>query len=429
MEHFSKPKSYGEFVQGLTKEILAFNASNYFEMLAPEPPKPKPLHLPYVHFDTEEFNRSCERSHYFRVCVRKEGLVTVHPTICKARRCPQCGYFWAWKWRRALTDKTEVLKIMGLPPITREIGLTTSYNCGYLKLWYALKYFWRYLRRYSPEYLHPWKAGRKKLKKGKTVATFPYAMMQYWATVEFDQEKKQPHLHCIIYNYGNQVAGYIPQKIVKEAWKRAQEKAHFEKVAWNARIAWIRGDVSRYFTKYLTKLTGDKDEIPPESWGGKFVRYSRQSKCKKTGEIVRPGFFSVGVGAITTAFGLGKWFKNPDDERSYSLITQKTTLPEFIRIVKEESEELDRLVNEPWNYLTDENRAEPWHEDFIYPPEKPPPIALGRVVGAGDIPKEYSDLPLVTHLSCPIIWYDRPVVTPQTEEEYRLAKRGFASVQ
>lgn len=374
-----------------------------------EKPKEKPLYLPYTYFATEEFQQSCKRTHFFRISVRPEGLLSVHPTLCKARRCEQCGFFWAWKWRLALRDKKDVLELSGMPAMRRAVTLTTAYPVPYDRLWLALKYFWRYLRNYSPDYTHPWKVGRKKLRPGREAANFPYWALQYWGVVEVDQTTKQiPHLHFIIYNPANEVNGFIPKAIIKLAWQKAQMQAKFEKIAWDTRIERIRTDVSRYFTKYLTKLEGGKDEIPPETWKGRFVRYSLPSSK-------RPGFFDVGVPAITTAHGLAKWFDNPQAERNFTLITQKTTLPEFIKLADEEARALDALVNEKWSPWQDIQRAIVWTEDFIYPVETVPKIAQGRLLkGSSEIEKEYSDLVLVTHISCP--WEPGfSVVTPWEE--------------
>lgn len=379
--------------------------------LKPEVPKEKPLYLPYTYFATEEFQVSCERTHFFRVSTRPEGLLSVHPMLCKARRCEQCGFFWSWKWRLALRDKKAVLELSGMPAMRRAITLTTAYPVPYKQLWLALKYFWRYLRTYSPDYTRPWKVGRKKLRKGRNSATFPYWALQYWGVVEVDQKTKEiPHLHFIIYNPENEVNGYIDKAIIKLAWQKAQKQAGFTTIAWDTRIERIRTDVSRYFTKYLTKLEGGKDEIPPETWGGRYVRYSMPS-CK------RPGFFSVGVAAITTAHGFAKWLDNPQNERSFCLITQKTTLPEFIKLAEAEARELDVIINERWSPWQDVARSVPWAEDIIYPLEVPPKIAQGRLlVGSSEIEKDYSDLPLVTHLSCP--WHAGfAVVTPDADPE------------
>jgi hypothetical protein len=119
----------------------------------------------------------------------------------------------------------------------------------------ALKRFWEYMRR-------------------------AYPGVQYWGVTEYNQKHTQPHFHFILRN-----DEYIDIDFLTWAWQQAQVSAKFlaDKIAWNVRIEAVKGDIEKYFTKYLTKLTGGKDEIPrPENWQGRYIRYSRQ-------------FFGVGI--------------------------------------------------------------------------------------------------------------------------------------
>jgi hypothetical protein len=351
-----------------------------------------------------EFETACQKTHFYRVELKPGQPVLIHPMLCKARRCEQCGFYWAWKWRLALRDKKDTLERQGSPNISRAITLTTAYDCGYEKMWMALKYFWRYLRRYSPDFTRPFSKGRKKLKHGVKQARFPYAMLQYWGVVEENQEHTQPHLHFIIYNPSDDKKSYIPKELIKRAWQEAQKEAGFEKIAWDTRIEKIKSDVSRYFTKYLTKLTGGKDEIPLESWGGRFVRYSVASK-------IRPGFFSVGVGAITAAHGLAKYFQDPTEERSYCLIAQNVGLDEFIEIAKGEANTLNAIIKSGWDWQADKIRAEVWKEEMFpeYITEKAPKIVTIR---------ERPPKPQKSIFSSGFMWF---------LDQYQ-AKRGFASL-
>jgi hypothetical protein len=161
--------------------------------------------------------------------------------------CEDCGFYWAWKWRTLLGHKIKRdLEKTGLK-ISRAISLTTSYDPGYKKVWIALKRFWQHLRK-------------------------EYPGLQYWGVTEYNQKHTQPHFHFILSD-----DCYIPQATIQYYWEKAQSQANFEHIAWNVRIEEIKGDIQKYFTKYVTKLTNGKDEIPrPENWAGRYVRYSRK---------------------------------------------------------------------------------------------------------------------------------------------------------
>jgi len=81
----------------------------------------------------------------------------------------------------------------------------------------------------------------------------------------------------------NEGVKFIDREFMQECWQKAQTSAHFKHIAWNVRIEAVKGNIEKYFTKYLTKLVGGKDEIPrPENWAGRYVRYSKK-------------FFGVGI--------------------------------------------------------------------------------------------------------------------------------------
>jgi len=133
--------------------------------------------------------------------------------------------------------------------ITRAISLTTSYDPGYQAVWLALKYFWRDMRKTYPK-------------------------VQYWGVVEYNQNHTQPHFHFILDKDEYIKDGF---DYIQNLWQKAQQQAHFKEIAWNVSIGQVRGDIEKYFTKYLTKLVGGKDEIPrPENWQGRYVRYSKK---------------------------------------------------------------------------------------------------------------------------------------------------------
>lgn len=351
-----------------------FNPISLMELI---PSSEKQNNKPGYWFIDGEFEDACQRAHFYRAAYNPGFPAFIHPMMCKARRCEQCGQFWAWKWRLALKEKADELERRGVPPITRAITLTTAGPVPYKQFWLALKYFWRYIRNYTPAYTRPWGRGRKKRKNGAELPDFkPFYSIQYWGVVEFNQKKTQPHIHFVIYNPNGDRRSYIPKEIIERAWIEAQKQAKFDKIAWDTKIEKIRGDVKQYFTKYITKVTGNiKDEIPPETWEGRFVRYSVNSSK-------RPGFFAVGLAAITAAFGLAKYFENPRDERSFCLINQDTTLEQFTEICRQEANELNQLVNQPWDWQADCSRAAIWADEMfpLLPEEKPPPSVLLRAI-------------------------------------------------
>lgn len=183
----------------------------------------------------------------------------VHAMNCKRRNCDFCGWYWAWKWRKALKEKSTNDRHFGIPVASRALTLTFAENIEYLKMQRILEDFWLLLRR-------------------------GYPGVQYWGAVEFNQAHTQPHIHFILSN-----CGYIELDYLDYCFKVAQKRSKVGKLAFNLRIEKIRKNVEAYFTKYITKLTGGKDEIPRrENWQGRFIRYSK-------------GFFPIPVPAMLAA--------------------------------------------------------------------------------------------------------------------------------
>lgn len=342
-----------------------------------------------------EFENRCEKGaiHFYRLAYEKGLPALVHPMLCKKRTCEKCGWFWQWRWLLMLKHKAESDARLGNNPIRRAVTLTTAYDPGFEKCWYAIKMFWELLRDYSFELTVPKGKTRRVWKdesrKGEPIAlaTRPYRYVQYWGSTEYNQKHTQPHFHFILHN-----DQYIPMTLIKSLWIKAQKQAGFDKIAWDTRIEEIKTDVSKYFTKYIAKMTGGKDEIPRrENWRGRFIRYSRK-------------FFDVPTGCITVKHGWDKYCSDPHSERSYYLTTQGTPFQEFKQRAGETVYELTHLLNRPWDWEDDNFRGKPLpqqEEMFSDPPpiEMAPPWA--NLTDSGKWPAaEYCNLPTVTHLSC-----------------------------
>lgn len=360
---------------------------------APAPARPRPgMHLTV--WNEREFETACSRVRFYRVSFTPGLPVSVHPAMCKARRCEDCGWFWSWKWRYALSEKTRMLEAEGLPRISRAVTLTTAYNAGPEKLQRALEYFWRLLRRYSPDHTRHWKKGRRKLnqkakKAGRTRGLTPYQRLQYWGVVEANQAQTQPHLHFVIYNpLDDANRGYIKKEIIQRAWEEAQKQAGFEKIAWDTRIERIKSNVTAYFTKYITKLTGGKNEVPGDWWKGRYVRYSQDF------------FGHISCESMIASLNLAKYLSDPLPGRSYSLIAENVTVEQFIEIARRENDLLNDIVNQDWDFYADKDRAVVFEPEMFPnpPPEKVPKLNLLREKIKRSI--EYWDY--MTPLCCPI---------------------------
>lgn len=244
----------------------------------------------------------------------------VHFLNCKRRLCEQCGWFWSWKWRKMLADKKLSDERAGKPCISRAITLTTASDPGHEKAWSALKWFWQLIRK-------------------------KYKNLQYWGVTEYNQRQTQPHFHFILSD-----DCYIPQVFIKTCWETAQRWAGFSRIAFDVRIEKISSNIQAYFTKYLTKATDTKNEIPrPDKWHGRFVRYSRH-------------FFAVPVPAILASLQLNRALEADDCYRTYFLIRPKLNY-DFLAIndwkmecIREEMH-WNRLLGADWDPVRDRERG------------------------------------------------------------------------
>lgn len=172
---------------------------------------------------------------------------TAHIAACRRRDCDFCGKLWRNSWLNRLGAEEKQRAFDGKPPAVLMLTLTTAYQADYKQVYAALRYFWQEIRKRFPA-------------------------VEYWGVVEFNQNHTQPHLHFLLAN-----TKFIEYRFIRSCWETAQRWAKFEKIAFIERIEKIRASVPAYMLKYLTKLTGGKDEIPRrEMWQGRFVRYSRK---------------------------------------------------------------------------------------------------------------------------------------------------------
>lgn len=164
---------------------------------------------------------------------------------CKRRNCEECGWYWACKWRNALKEKARNDFDFGKQTANKALTLTFAEFVPFVTMQRILAQFWKLLRRAYPN-------------------------TEYWGVVEFNQLHTIPHLHFIVSQ-----ATYFELDYLDYCWKVAQKRYKLEHLAWNLRIERIRKNTQAYFTKYITKLTGGKDEVPRrEIWSGRYVRYS-----------------------------------------------------------------------------------------------------------------------------------------------------------
>jgi hypothetical protein len=265
-------------------------------------------------------------------CPKNKGLYMYNPATgrsmtlpCKSRLCPACGKGWGRNWQNRLGWNEFFHKD------DKALTLTSAYDAGYKKFWLALAYFWRNIRNYAhvrPELLNKqtgefrpklflksdpagnrkWLPLRqKKLQPGGDTYKIvrPFRKVEFFGVVEYNQKHTQPHFHFVLRS------GYLPQKIIKKCWERAQVAAHFEKVAFDVRVEQIKSGVKQYFFKYITKMIKGKDELPrPENWQGRGVRYSRQ-------------FFAAPAAQVTAAIQLAEQNRRGDYSKFYPLHSRK----------------------------------------------------------------------------------------------------------
>jgi len=231
---------------------------------------------------------------------------------CKARNCDACGKYWSTKWRAILNE----YHISHKTP-TLALGLTTSYDCGSYKLWRALKYFWRLIRAEYPK-------------------------VEYFGVVEFNQAHTQPHLHFCVVGYD-----FIRYQYIRTCWQQAQRWAGFNSIAWNTRIEEIKKGIAAYFTKYITKATGSKDEIPTkEEWNGRYVRYSRK-------------FFMIPAQTLFLAWKFNRQTASGNFPTIYTTFepNKQLSLLPFIFWSFERQKKLKEFLNRPWDYQSDRENA------------------------------------------------------------------------
>jgi hypothetical protein len=246
----------------------------------------------------------------------------VHFLSCKRRSCPKCGKYWAWKWRKMLEDKAMSLQRQGLSPMRRALTLTTAYDPGFERMRIALSMFWKELRKIRPG-------------------------IQYWGVTEYNQAQTQPHFHFIL---GND--SYIPQKTLQELWVKVQRWAGFQHIAWVVRIEKIRdgSNIMQYFTKYLTKLTGGKNEIPDrEKWKGRFVRYSKS-------------FFAFPTQTILASIALNEAIAKDDHWKTYYQIRPKLIMDyrqqdKFVEQCQSSESRHSQFINSEWDPDKDRERG------------------------------------------------------------------------
>jgi len=246
-------------------------------------------------------------------------LQKTHQMNCKRRTCPDCGKFWAYKWRSALAEKADFDKSFGLPAPTRALTLTFACNPGHEKVKAALRYFWQLVRK-------------------------EFSDVQYFGAVEFNQRHTVPHIHFLLAN-----EDYMAWDWLQDCWQTAQTWAGIGKIAFNVRIEKIRKNAQAYYTKYISKLTGGKDEIPRrENWQGRFIRYSRK-------------FFPATIPAMAEYARFRRKLEANDqlDRLYYHVRKPLAGLSGAMEQFDREAARLDYLVNRPWSPATDRARAAP----------------------------------------------------------------------
>lgn len=247
----------------------------------------------------------------------------LHVLKCKSRKCEYCGQFWAWKWRQALAEKDEYDQAMGIPRARLALTLTLRQNVEYLTVQRVLEFFWRSVRKKNPD-------------------------LEYWGVVECDQKHQRPHFHFILAN-----CVFIPYQDLRQYWVNAQKWAGINDQAWVLRVETIEKNIQAYFTKYVTKLLGGKDEIPRrDQWQGRYIRYSRK-------------FFPASVSTMAVyASWRRQWEANRFDwpAHPYSQYQQHIThagLTHFINECKITDQEIIDTLNREWDYLDDHLRVQP----------------------------------------------------------------------
>jgi len=156
------------------------------------------------------------------------------------------------------------------------------------------------------------------------------------------------HLHFVLGG-----VSFIDKEFIRQSWVKAQTWAKIESPAFITRIEAIKKGVARYFTKYITKLTGGKDEIPRrEQWQGRYVRYSAR-------------FFPQNVSTMAV---YASWKRQLDADlfqwqhRAFTVHNNRACLAGLSGFI-EESEQLDlnleAFMTRPWEPGHDWIRGKP----------------------------------------------------------------------
>lgn len=241
----------------------------------------------------------------------------LHRMNCKRRTCPDCGWWWSFRWRKALKEKAVNDFDLGKRKADKALTLTFAENVPFITMQGILRQFWKLLRR-------------------------AYPGIEYWGVVEFNQAHTIPHLHFILAS-----APYLELDYLDYCWKVAQKRYKLEHLAWNLRIEKIRKNTEAYFTKYITKLLSGKDEIPRrENWQGRFVRYSAK-------------FFPIPVSAMLAGKKFAdKLAANDALDRHFARVREPLQGIGIFKIEAAiENAAIDRAVKMAWNPEKDRARA------------------------------------------------------------------------
>lgn len=238
---------------------------------------------------------------------------------CKSRQCDYCGKIWSNQWRYALKLQADHTAQFNLPPVTLALTLTYAENAGHKQVHACLRYFWQLVRK-------------------------SYPVIQYWGVVEFNQKHTLPHLHFVLSGYS-----FIPYQFIVVCWETAQYWAKINAIAFICRIETICGNAQAYFTKYITKLVGYKDEVPRrENWKGRYVRYSAK-------------FFPVGLPAMRLATRLNKMFHVQQTILKMAIYSPLSRLfPDIWLNLQDKMFHVQQLaINADWQPENDKARAVP----------------------------------------------------------------------
>lgn len=266
------------------------------------------------------------------------AIGVLHRMNCKRRTCEDCGWFWAWRWRKALKEKAVNDLDLHKRKADKALTLTFAQNVPYITMQDILRQFWRLLRR-------------------------AYPGVEYWGVVEFNQSHTIPHLHFILAN-----APYIELDYLDYAWRVAQKRYKLEHLAWNLRIEKIRKNTEAYFTKYVTKLLGGKDEIPRrENWGGRFVRYSTK-------------FFPIPVNAMLAGKKFAdKLAANDDLDRVFWRVREPHQGIGLFKIESAiEDAAIERVTRKTWEPAIDKLRASSVPPPDLFTGIETIPVFYGR---------------------------------------------------